>query len=249
MNFKLHQTMKIFITGVSSGLGHELTKRFLVDGHQVWGISRCTKEDIDSSFLMNSGFLYSVCDIRDENRMTDVANKMVDQNFIPDVIILNAASRENDFLSATLSISKFKEIFNVNFWGSLFWVVFFLPFFQKRNKGKFIVISSLSAKYPLNRNKIAYSTSKAALNMLFESLKLQLSLSRVRFTIFNFGRLGEKKPFLAASYKEAAKKVLKYVYYGENSRTVNYPLIDLLAIKIIQFLPPRLIKKYIIKGD
>jgi len=241
--------MKIFITGVSSGLGNEMVKRFLIDGHEVWGISRRKKEDINSYSSMRGDFLYSVCDIQDENRMADVANEMIKNNFIPDVIILNAASQENDFFSDSLSVSKFKEIFNINFGGSFFWVGFFLPFFQKRNKGKFIAISSLSAKYPLTKNKIAYSTSKAALNMLFESLGLQLSLSKVRFTIFNFGRLGEKGPFLGVTYKEAVKKILKYVYYAENSRTINYPLFDYLLFKFIRFLPAKLVKKYIIKSN
>ncbi len=238
--------MNIFITGVGSGLGRELTKRFLADGHRVWGIGRRKKEDVDSSFLVNANFLYSVCDVSDENQVSSVAKDLINRDFVPDAIILNAASRENDFLSDSLIAQKFKEIFTTNFWGAFYWLEFFLPIFQKNNRGKFIVVSSLSAYYPFNKNRIAYSTSKAALNTLFESLKLQLSSLGVRFAIFNFGWLNEKRPFLGASYQEAGRKIIQYVYHGRNNQTINYPLISLLTLKIISFIPPAWVKKYII---
>lgn len=239
--------MNIFITGVSSGLGRELTRRFLADGHRVWGISRRKKEGMDSSFLMNENFIYSNCDVGIMAQTADVYHEMEGRNFIPDVVILNAASQENDFLSE-FSGKKFREIFNINFFGVFNWIEKFLPILGQKKEGIFIAISSSTAYYPLIKKKIAYPTSKAAINMLFEAFKMQYYLANLRFTIFNFGPLADKKPFLGTTYKEAANKVAGYIYYDKRSRVINYPFIHFLALNIIRLLPMTIIKKYILKN-
>ena len=51
--------MNIFITGVSSGIGWGLSKYYLSQGHEVYGVSRRIPEDL----INQKNFHHIVCDL------------------------------------------------------------------------------------------------------------------------------------------------------------------------------------------
>ncbi len=239
--------MKIFITGVSSGLGRELAKQLLDKEYEVWGVSRTSREKLDQNLLDNKNFYYSVCDVLNHNQILETVQKMENANFIPDKVILNAASLKGDSLNG-LSNQSFEDVFNPNFFGVSNWLKVFAPIFKKRNKGAFIVISSFSAYFPIIRGevKFAYPTSKAAVNMLFDSLRWGFRETDLEFTIFNFGRMEEiKQGFLCSSYKEAVGRIMAHLGASEDSRTIFYPLLNYLILRTISLVPYKWLKKII----
>ena len=66
--------MNILITGVSSGLGKELSKQLLANGNLVWGLSRKGMNSLAIQDLaVNKKFIYSQCDIsREDNPKTSI---------------------------------------------------------------------------------------------------------------------------------------------------------------------------------
>ena len=66
--------MKIFITGISSGIGKALAKRLVVAGHIVWGVAR-RKELLDQmqSELGADKLLISTCNLANIDEMKAVA--------------------------------------------------------------------------------------------------------------------------------------------------------------------------------
>jgi len=97
--------MNVLITGVSSGLGYELAKKFIANGDNVYGTSR-RRSDLDIKHLK--------CDF---NNLFDLALKL--DNFITDVskfdiIILNAGMLGELEISSNLKINQFEEIFKTN---------------------------------------------------------------------------------------------------------------------------------------
>ena len=78
----------IFITGVSSGVGRQLTKQYIADGHKVWGVARRKPELQElSEELGENNFLYSVCDVSNEIEVKNTKSEMDNHDFKPDIVI------------------------------------------------------------------------------------------------------------------------------------------------------------------
>lgn len=221
--------MNIFITGVSSGIGRELTKQLLAAGHTVWGIARREQllNDLESE-VSTEHFHSIVCDITDESHINRVTSAMQQEQFFPDVVVLNAAIDQED-MDNGFSYETAKKIIMVNVLGALRWVEIFLPGFMKKKHGQFIAISSLFAFWPDPRSA-SYSASKSALSMAFRCLRTQFGHSGVCFKTMYFGPidthinprfqispLPTKTTLLIASPKAAAKSILKAISSSRQS--------------------------------
>ncbi len=239
--------MNTLITGVSSGLGKNLTIECLSRGDRVWGISRKTIDNpIIKNLMKNMNFFYTQCDVSKEEEIILLMDEMKNKKFSPDIVILNAALMQNDIIDKKFNYAKFKEIFNINFFGAITFIDKILPVFQQKGHGIFIGISSLASYRAVVFKKIAYSTTKAALSMAFESFRLQIAHPNIRFLIVNQGPLTEEKERIwDLSYKKAARKVISYIYKKRN--VFNSPLLPYLKTKIFQLLPDNFISKYILK--
>ena len=82
--------MKVFITGASSGLGKSLVDEFVSLGYIVWGIGRRALVEGKNKFY------YSTCNISKESDMKLVYDKIQNEDFIPDIVILNAGVMKED---------------------------------------------------------------------------------------------------------------------------------------------------------
>ena len=233
--------MKVFITGVTSGLGKVLVKEFLNRGYRVWGIGRKHLEDSKENFC------YSICDVSKEEDVKRVYEEMENKDFVPDIIILNAGMMKNDLISQ-FSYPVFKETFDINLFGAIKWIDVFLPLFLKRKKGTFAAISSLSAYRALVINKIAYPGSKAALSMVFEGFRLQVPSSGIRFITFHVGPMGEGRSLFQIGYQKAAEKIVNHLCRNKKNDVVNFPFIPTLITKISRFFPDGLLSKKILKN-
>lgn len=172
--------MKIFITGVSSGIGRELTKQLVEAGHEVWGISRREKLLIDLSQEVKMGkFKFSVCDISNFKQLSDLKDEMAALGFDPDIVVLNAGVFDNpDKISG--NPDHIERMIRVNLEGNLKCLSLFLREMEERNSGQFIAVSSLYALMP-DKNNMAYAASKAGLSMAFRSLRIRYSRTGVKF--------------------------------------------------------------------
>lgn len=237
--------MKVFITGVSSGLGQELAKQLLNEGHEVWGIGRSGREKINPSFLNNKDFHYSLCDVSDEGQILRATNELMAADFIPDAVILNTASLKEDTLNG-LADKSFEEVFMLNLFGVVDFVKIFLPIFKERNKGIFVAISSFSAYMPMIRGEIkfAYPASKAAVNMFFDALHWAFCETNIKFTVFNFGRMGDSKKWsLSVSYQKTAERIMAYLRAPKKSQSIFYPPLNYIMLRAASFLPYKWLKK------
>jgi 3-oxoacyl-[acyl-carrier protein] reductase len=241
--------MNIFITGVSLGLGKALTKEFLQRGHHVWGVARRKLDDWDTNkdFQSNENFRYTTHDISIYSDVERVCKVMLEEQFIPDIVILNAGIMEND-LNGAFSYEIFKKVYQVNLFGAASWINIFLPIFLERNRGIFVAISSLSSYRGLNNKMIAYGGSKAALNMTFECFRLQLSSTGVRFITINPGRMvrdSDGNGLMRITYTSAAKKIVSYIFSKRSSNVFDFPLTSSVISKILRIMPDFIVDKMI----
>lgn len=239
--------MKVFITGVSEGIGRELVKQLIKNGHSVWGVAR--REDFLQTLeeeVGKSRFFYTVCDVSSEKDVKDTMRRVKNRSFIPDVVILNAVvfvedtqpQYNNLFMSRT---------FAINLFGALTWVEKFLPEFHTLGRGHFIAISSTSAFRP-DPNSVSLPASKAALSMAFRSLRLRYQAEKVIFSTIHFGPVatsispyylsstgGPKYPFVLTVAQAAAG--IQKVMIERKAKDYFLPFFTTLVFRLTLFLP------------
>lgn len=238
--------MKIFITGVSAGIGESLAKQLLQAGHEVWGVAR--REELMNQIKIDftdKKFFYSICDVSEEAQIKNIFCQTQEANFIPDVVVLNAGLYEPD-LDGQYDHAKASALISTNFLGALSWVEKFLPLFEVKNSGQFIAISSLIVFRP-DISSASYPASKAALSMAFRSFRLRYADTKIKFKTIHFGpiatlvlaRYGSiKQSHLIPSPKSAARFIIKAI---RSSRQVfYYPFFISLFLYITRWIPDKI---------
>ena len=228
------------ITGVSSGLGRELTKTLVKQNHHVFGLAR--RKDLLQSLKTELGkpdhYDFIDIDIAEENAWKKIVAAVAKINFTPNVVIFNAAIFEKDYLGKELNYNQTKNIFEIN----LFSVIRgFEELIKIAKPGtQFVFISSSSALKGSGAEGIGYPSSKAALSIAFESL-YQKYRGRYRLKLIYFGPIHtDMLPFKSRftpvlSKEQAVQKIIRTVSSGR--AIVYYPGILFLFLRIIKLLP------------
>ncbi|AKA34482.1 SDR family NAD(P)-dependent oxidoreductase [Flagellimonas lutaonensis] len=172
----------IIITGTSRGIGFELVKLFVKDGHQVLALSRNKRPIKDLNLKGVTAFSFDLGNVADYQKVSDFLEgwKKVD------VLINNAGSLLNKPFLET-STEEFKKVYEVNVFGVAELTRTVLPKMDK--KGHVVTISSMggvqgSMKFP---GLSAYSSSKGAVITLTELLAEEFKESGPSFNVLALG--------------------------------------------------------------
>lgn len=149
----------VFVTGVSSGIGHALVQEYLCRGWRVYGVSRRTPTDLAG----HDGFVYAALDLCDHARTPAVVSELLGGLSRLDLAVLNAGvlGRFDDL--ADVALEDLKQVTEINLWANK--TVVDALFGENRNVAQVVTVSS-GASVNGNRGWAGYSISKAALNML-----------------------------------------------------------------------------------
>nr|VFJ51843.1 MAG: NAD(P)-dependent dehydrogenase, short-chain alcohol dehydrogenase family [Candidatus Kentron sp. FW] len=149
----------LFITGVSSGLGHALATTYLDRNWQVFGASRRTPDDISE----HPNFRFRCLDLREQQDIGAVLTALLGGIERLDLAILNAGIiGQIDDLSRT-PLMDLKSVMDINVWANK--IIIDHLYADNRTVAQIVTISS-GASVNGNRGWGGYSLSKAALNML-----------------------------------------------------------------------------------
>lgn len=170
----MHEKKYVFITGISSGFGFEITKALLKKNYQVVGAIRGGEKrgfDIYSeyaTYIQNKSLQFIDVELNKKDSVDVCMEKVL--NLLPeglDILINNAGygllgpielQSENDI----------RDQFETNFFAPLFIIQKLLPLLRKR-KGKILNFSSLVG-FTVFPYYGTYSASKHALDCLSEAL-------------------------------------------------------------------------------
>ena len=236
-----NKPQKIFITGISSGIGRALAVQLVRTGHEVWGTARRKElleqlsDQLDGKLLFSGGDTSNI----DDNKK--IAAEMRAKNFIPDAVILNAGIHARDIKDG-LIFSEAQTALKTNLEGPLFWISEFLPDFLKRRDGLFVGISSTSAYRPY-RGTLTYSATKSALSMLFRGLRLNFAKTGVRFSAIHFGPIATemwrgKKGFSVSSPEAAAQFIVSTL--DKKSASYFFPVLSTSLMRLSVLLPDKI---------
>lgn len=179
-------SLRVFVTGVSSGIGRQLAIDLVTAGHEVYGIARRKKQLRElAERIADARFTYGVCDVSDHDSRSAISRELVARQWLPDVVILNAGIEVEEELPG-LSVEVFEHTMRTNCAGSFFWISEFIEPFQARGSGQFIAVSSTNAHWPKGAS-VAYSASKAALSMTMRALRIRYAGSGLLFKLLYVG--------------------------------------------------------------
>lgn len=154
----------IVITGASSGIGKALKEHYEKKGDKVYNIS-----------LFDADFN---CDVTDRAKMEEAFNDIKEKLGHIDIIIPCAGFGLSGAIEL-IPIDKVQKEYDVNIIGTINTIQLALPLMSE--KGKIVLISSATALFALPY-RAYYCSSKAAISMLSDCLRMELAQTKIQVT-------------------------------------------------------------------
>ena len=222
----------ILITGATSGIGLALFEKYVALGHNVIA---CGRDEKKLSLLSTKAYKTYLFDLNDAQ---SIAEQLQDVPNL-DVVILNAGDCRYIDDARHFDGKLFTDIILTNL-ASLGWLLqFTLPKVNKN--GQVVFVSSSATILPFPRSE-AYGASKAGIDYLANSLRLDLADENIDVTLVHPGfvktSLTDKNdfvmPFLITS-DEAADRIIVGVEQRKNY--LHFPKRLTFLLKLLSFLP------------
>ena len=148
----------VFITGVSSGLGHGLAKVYLERGARVYGCSR--REPVD---LVEQGLHFAALDLAAGEAGAEAVAALLTEIDHLDLVLLNAAKLGQIRDMKETPLDDLRETMEINVFANK-WLLDII--FENDRRIDQVVAISTGASQSGSRGWNGYSLSKASLNML-----------------------------------------------------------------------------------
>ena len=174
----------VIVTGAASGLGKELTKQLIDKGCRVAAVD-INEENLKKLALdLNTDYLKTyVVDMGDFESIKKFREDYKKDYSDVDIIINNAGIIQPFVKVGDLDDNIINKTMNVNFFGPLHLIRFFMEDLTKDRKEQYIVnVSSMGGFFPFPGQTI-YGASKAALKLFTEGLFAELEKTNVRVMI------------------------------------------------------------------
>ncbi len=164
----------VLITGGSSGIGKSIGEFLFHKGFTVYGTSR------NPDKVINSIFPLIELDVRNSSSIEIAVAKIIAITGKIDVVINNAGVGITGPLEE-IPTEEIKNNFETNFFGPIEVMKAVLPQMRKQNSGLIINITSIAGYMGLPYRSI-YSASKGALEIITESLRMEVAPFGIQIT-------------------------------------------------------------------
>jgi 3-oxoacyl-[acyl-carrier protein] reductase len=199
------------VTGGSSDIGTELSRKFVEEGATVIMLGRNIKslEKARSTVKNKNSAVSMACDITDESQTLSVVEQIVDKYGKIDILVNNAAKINDAIHFHEMKYADMMDLINTNISGTLKMTKAVIAKMLDNKSGCIINIGSISSERAIPRVHLAvYSATKAAISMFTKSIAVEYARKNIRCNCLNLGIInaGMIKPYLEDSH---ARKVLE----------------------------------------
>jgi len=168
----------IIISGGSSGVGKKLAQRLGSEGARLALIARdekklqAVREELQSSGIADQNICVFSCDVADSQSVEETFGHISKKIGSPDILINSAGILREGYFEKK-SLETFREVMDVNFFGTLHCIGSVLPYFKKNGGGRIVNISSVAGLMGVFGYS-AYCASKHAVTGLTATLRAEL---------------------------------------------------------------------------
>jgi 3-oxoacyl-[acyl-carrier protein] reductase len=199
------------ITGASSDIGADMSKKFVEEGATVIMLGRNIKslEKARSSIKNKEATVSMSCDINDDSQTLSVVEQVMDKYGKIDILVNNAAKINDAIHFHQMKDSDISDLVNTNILGTFKMTKAVITKMLDTKSGCIINIGSISSERAIPRVHLAvYSATKAALSMFTKSIAVEYARKNIRCNCLNLGIInaGMIKPYLE---DPQARKVLE----------------------------------------
>ncbi|MFF4530719.1 SDR family oxidoreductase [Streptomyces sp. NPDC001407] len=168
----------VLVTGAASGIGRATAFAFAEAGARVVAVDRDADgatRTAEMARLIGAPEAWGECtDVADEHAMEKLAAKVAAEYGVVDVLVNNAGIGLAGAFMDT-SAEDWRKVLDVNLWGVIHGCRIFGKQMAERGQGGHIVNTASAAAFQPFKTLSAYSTSKAAVLMLSQSLRAELA--------------------------------------------------------------------------
>lgn len=166
-------TLRVVISGASSGLGLALAQHYLKQGALVAACARRT-DLLQSLAEQFPGKVYCYpLDVRDAPALQAAALDFMNRAGVPDIVIANAGVSSGTLTEYAEDIHAFQQVMDINVMGVVKTFQPFLSAMRESGTGTLVGVASVAGFRGLP-GAGAYSASKASLISYLESLRAEL---------------------------------------------------------------------------
>lgn len=197
------------VTGASSEIGLEISKRFVEEGAKVVLIGR-NREKLEKARSMikgnGSNTVAMPCDITNESQVIQTIDQINAHYGRIDILVNNAGAINDPVHFHEMKESDWLTLVNTNLFGTFKMTKFAIVKMLENKKGTIINIGSISGERAIPKVHLTvYCTTKAAINMFTKGIAIEYARKNIRCNCINPGIInaGMIKPYL--EYPEARK--------------------------------------------
>jgi 3-oxoacyl-[acyl-carrier protein] reductase len=199
------------ITGASSDIGTDLSKKFVEEGATVIMLGRNIKslEKARASIKNRESAVSMACDITNDSQILNVLEQVIDKYGKIDILVNNAAKINDAIHFHEMKDSDIVDLTNTNILGTFRITKAVIAKMLDKQSGCIINIGSISSERAIPKVHLAvYSATKAALSMFTKSIAVEYARKNIRCNCLNLGIInaGMIKPYLE---DPQARKVLE----------------------------------------
>ena len=174
----------IVVTGGGNGIGREIVLELLKRGANVAAIDiseDALRQTQNLAKPFNGNLSTHQLDITDLEAVNQLPSQVIEYHKQVDGLINNAGIIQPFIKVNELEYKKIEQVMHVNFYGPLFMIKAFLPYFLQRPEAQITNVSSMGGFVPVPGQTI-YGASKAALKLLSEGLYSELKNTHIGVT-------------------------------------------------------------------
>jgi len=183
------QGKTVLVTGASSGIGAAIAKamaqagaaKVLLLARHEDALNRVAAEITASG---GKARIYPV-DLSDPDQASVIAQRILDETGVPDILINNAGSGQWKFLEDT-SPKEIQNMMALPYFAAAWLTRAFLPAMRTRNSGHIVNTSSVASRF-VWPGATAYIAARWAMRGLTEALRADLYGSRIGVTLYESG--------------------------------------------------------------
>ncbi|MBE3012852.1 SDR family oxidoreductase [Microbispora sp. NEAU-D428] len=193
----------VLITGGNKGLGFETARRLGEEGWTVFLGSRDEDRGRAAAGKLTAGGVEVVMvplDVTSDESVADAVRLVREHTDRLDVLINNAGTPGRVVAPADATVDEIHSVYETNVYGPIRVTHAFLPLLRAADNPRVVMVSSGGGSFavvtdpeqPVSRmHELAYSSSKAALNMI--TVRYAQALPEIKFNVATPGEVANRK--------------------------------------------------------